>query len=272
MKILLCAPYYSTGSCALFLLKALIELEHQVLIWDYRIMDKPKTWDYDLALVWGTAPIHDRLNKDKKKILLYPDDWTFWKANDPKREISALAPFYDKVYTINVGKEYSSLPMGADPDLHKPINLPKKIKVLFIGTYRSMERYILVQKLKEAFNDDFKYYGNGWGANIGPAYYADFVQTVNSAEVVINEHWNTSPSTKDIEIAACGGLLISDLREGVRLFFPSAPTYTSPEDCIIKAKYYLDHPGEAIELRKQIWQEAQGLLYSAQLSKILTKT
>lgn len=268
MKILLASPYYSEGTCGLFLLKALLQLHHEVTIWDYRIMQSPPNEEYDIALHWGTG-ILEFPKSCKKKILIYPDDWTYWRENAKKRDIETIAPFYDKVFTINMNKDYAWLPMGYDPDLHRPLPCQKQIKVLFIGTNRSMPRYLLIQKLKAAFGQDFQYFGNGWGPEIQPKYYRNFVTLINSAEIIINEHWNTAPSTKDMEIAACGGLLISDNREGVKMLLPSVPVYNTPEEAIAKIKYYLDHKGEAFEIKNRLMKEVQDYSYINQLSKII---
>jgi len=274
MKILLAIPFYSLGTCGLFLLKAVLSLGHVVKVWDYRRSHNPPKGWYDLAICWTTQPIHGKLVHVKKKILLYPDDDNWWAEHDVSRHIDNLKDHYDFVYTLNKIRGFNWLPMGYDPDLHKSMNISHVTYTSFIGTLRDEKRKKFIEDIGRT-GTSIDVYGNNWDIwnSKGPVYYDDFVRVVCSSLLVVNQHYSEiGPSTKDIEIAAIGGgLLISDDCPGVRQALPSVPIYKDVDELVDLIVYYKERPLEAKELADKVKSEALKFSYEKQVKKVIAK-
>lgn len=273
MRVLLAVPYYSLGTCGLFLVKALGELGHHCVIWDYRRMSRPPTVECDVVLAWTTEILNFGVNQQCKKILLYPDDTTFWERTDQSRSIDVVWNSYDRVFTVNKIDGFEWLPLGCDPDLHRKVDVPLKYDVLFIGTLRDPGRKKFIDKFRMSIPESwsFKVFGNNWdiSGSSGPVYYDDFVREVCSASVVLNQHYNLGPSTKDFEIAACGGgSLLSDDVPAVREALPSVLTYSDVGDAVEKCKRLVGGSLLRKELAGRLQGEAYRYSYRKQLARV----
>ena len=265
MKILVAAPFLSLGSCALYIFKALADLGHVPIPWDYRSMLPLNDWEYDFALVWGTDPqIIRHLRGDRPKILWYPDDPYYWSNTERNehRILETMAKVYDRTLTLLPVKGYEWLPAGCDRQIHFS-QAKEREGVVFIGTCNSNLRRQLVYELSKHLK--FPIYGNNWRTDFfkdwdeqtgyddshmdikdQAAYFGQFRMLVDRAKVIIVDHHITGLSTKTFEVAGVGGaLMVMDDKPGNTLMFPSAPTFRSVEECVRLVKYFLDPANEA---------------------------
>ena len=191
-----------------------------------------------------------------------------------------FAPLYDYFFTIQRGGEFQQLldqkgvrnhylPMAADPEIHKPLNLSEAENTEFGSDLSFMgagypNRRVFLQNL---LNDDFKLWGTEWDMNSplagklqrnGARIPADeYVKIFNASKININLHsWMESGivdprgdfvNPRTFEIAACGGFQLCDPRLELPNLFDIGReiiTFDSVEDFHRKKDYYLQHPDE----------------------------
>lgn len=279
LRVLVVIPFFSEGSCGLYVVKALAELGHVPIIWDYRAMQDPPDVDYDVALVWASEPIPDKLRKDRKKVLIYVDDPTWWEQHDASKRVDVLAEHYDFLVTVNrcPGFEDAWMPMGADLDVLRPLDVAddRKVDCVFIGTLRDEDRrdfvFAVAGRLKEK-GLSFRIYGNGWPSGLAspPAYFQIFNMACNYAKTVLNQHFNIGPSTKVFEIAAAGGgVMITDRKDAVLGCLPDVPVYGSVDEAVALIEFYVRDVEARRAKAAALRAAAAAYSYKNQLGRIL---
>lgn len=232
-------------------------------------------------LVFGVAqsPFTKETLEDFRKLAIPTAFWfvedykvlTYWKN---------FAPLYDYFFTIQKGdffrqldllgaKNYHYLPLAADPEIHKPLNLTPQEKeefgsiLSFIGAGYPNRRLFFLYFLK----DNFKLWGTEWdmssplaqklqrnGARISSE---ECVKIFNAASININLHsWMESGGVnpegdfvnpRTFEIAACGAFQLVDNRSELPRLFEIGKeiiTFNNIDDFQQKKQYYLAHPQE----------------------------
>lgn len=266
-RILLASPYitaiYDLGK---LIAKALCSLGHSVVLWDFRLNKEPPRADYDIAIVFKGDKNTPKLLKSPT-VLLFPDDPTY-----PNNTFFYdIAKEYDYVFCSNKVEGFNFLPLGADEDVHRKLSIREKIDVVFIGTCRDA-RIELVKELMTSF-DNFAVFGNGWqevGINAyPPQYFLGLSAICSASKIVVNEHYNLFPDTKDIEVPFIGSALLLADKEGLRELYPNLPIYGDIEQAIRLARHYLDNPVRRGNLVKEMQKQAYEFTYKHQVARIL---
>lgn len=284
-RILLICRYFSLGTTALFVLKNLQQLGHNVFLWDTEIMSSPPEGDYDIALTWTNNIFDFSLVRAKKKVLYYLEDSDYYGQTSSSlgngKKIEEWLPFVDNYFTMNrlPGHESHWLPMGGDEEIHRTLNdFPNDNAVLFVGTARDDNRINFARLLQEELqknNIPLYLMGNGWNESalsMGVRYFDNFNLIVNQFKIVVNLHMGKeSPSDKVHCITACGkALLINDNKEAYRECYPMAPVWDTVPELVEKILYYLQHDTERINLVKEMQSRChQDYCYRRQLERLI---
>lgn len=244
MNILLAVPIFENHwTSGHFWLKAFSQLGHYVCLWDYRLQPDPPNVSYDFAFVH--KGYEDTPSKLKgKKVCIWPD------APERTPNIRALHAQYDAVFMSNDPSASWAyfLPgvIGWDPDIHKPVAVPKTIDTIFFGTATARK-----QEFLRAIRPTMLV-GNGWGSNVSPAYLWDLIHLLSASRVSINVHPNTvGPNGRLFESMACT-FTLTDIVPGVAESIGSELAeklgFRTPEEGRDKVEYYLGREKEREEL------------------------
>lgn len=111
--------------------------------------------------------------------------------------------------------------------------------VIFVGNSRGVRRRAVGWAIEQGL--PLHVYGQGWdgleGNNVqvfGPIDRGEVSDRFNSASVVLGDHWDDMRelgyvSNRVFDVAAAGGLLISDRVDGIDRLLPGVPTFESAE-------------------------------------------
>jgi len=275
MRILLATPYLSWHDSGLLVAKSIVELQHPIFLWDFRTTPVPPPVDYDLAIVCTGGSVDPEMLKHPR-VLIWNDN-TF--RNPVFREI---APLYDRVYTINQDgpdiPNWEWLPMGCDPDVHRPRDIRQQLDVVFIGTANNPKKPTFLRQLTKRFKGRLQLFGNNWdlyGMQAAPPqYFHNFAWTISAAKIALNLHWDLygiGTNRKVHEIAGVGkALLLTDKVKGLNGTYPMAPCFTSVDECLELIQYYLDHDMERNKLVLEMQRRAyEKFTYKRQMQRIL---
>lgn len=271
MAILLATPLFSFyGDAGHFWLKALNQLGHAVVVWDYRLCEYYPAGHYDLTLVLkgeGVEPTSLR----RPAFCYWPD--AFFRDPGIEKKLRQ----YDKVFTpVRPAPDWTEwLPTGFDPDIHRDLGLPHTaVNTIYVGTNNSDYKREMIRAIAPT-----AVYGNGWG-ELGnnahnPVYLHDFVNVANRAKILLDVHHDPQYglNRKLFECCAMGFTLTDQVPGVVDLFGPeladqvSFTTLRQAKELIV---YYLFHP----EKREQLWSRQQKAIqpysYLEAAKKILT--
>lgn len=155
-----------------------------------------------------------------------------------------LVPSYDHVFVAQkdflpkyreVGcPRVHWLPLAHDPALHRPLPLPKRRPIVFVGNpWTGTERGQLIERMRDAV-----------GMEVLWAYQHDMVRIYNESKVVFNRSLGGDLNMRVFEALGCGAFLLTD-RCGnglVELFRPGEDlvVYESAEEAIDLARHYAD--------------------------------
>lgn len=233
----------------LFWFRALSEQGVSVILWDYRLSERPPAdVQADFSLVLKGDDL-DPAVLPGYKICYWPDD--FDRTSGKAR---SLLGGYDKVLTMvrptPDGMEW--VPLGYDPLIHRAAGLSRHIPSLMVGTCtpRKLEYARAIQPALIV--------GNGWdvleGAS-GPAYLHEYVALMNRARVIVNVHRSGSVgiTRRFFEHMACGFTITDDVpgvREVLGDWLSDRVCYSSPENAREMVAYYEIHPDE----REDLWR------------------
>lgn len=246
------------------------------------ILAKVETFEPDMVLAMAQAPLNrqalKRLRRDGVTTAMwFVEDYnlfTYWKA---------FAPLYDIFAVIQKGQLFNDLksigqpnalylPLAAQPDFHKPMELTpveqRKFgsEVSFMGAGYPNRRVAF----RELVSRDFKIWGNEWdgdhvleplvqlkGARVSPE---DCVKIFNATKINLNLHSSVQAdklvtggdfvNPRTFELAACGAFQLVDKRTLMADAFADdeLATFTSMKDLIEKIDYYSANA----EKRKQV--------------------
>ncbi len=225
------------------------------------ILAKVEAFAPDLVLAMAQAPmppsVLKRLRKDGVPTAMwFVEDYrlfTYWRAFAPLYDIFAVIqqePFFSELSAIGA-ENVLYLPLAAQPDFHRPLELAPKEKAAFASDLSFMgagypNRRALFRELTRY---DFKIWGTEWegesalaplvqrnGSRISPE---DSVKIYNSAAINLNLHSSISPDAeikpgdfvnpRTFELAACGAFQLVDRRALLpELFNLAAPNAGNP--------------------------------------------
>ena len=243
------------------------------------VREKPK-----IAIITGGHRIAGSTIEELKELGVLTVLWTIDPPLDFDPVIKA-APLYDHIFCQGTEaielldragiKGAKWLPMGCDPEQHRPVELSDEEKghyandIVFVGSYYP-ERAHLFERLT---GFDFGIWGPGWeqldkksslgghirGAHTKPS---DWVKIYGATKIVLATHYhglgNSFPvyqaSPRIFEAMACGAFVISDDQKDVFSLFKEGEhlvRFTDSDDLVAKVIYYLDHALEREEVARQ---------------------
>jgi spore maturation protein CgeB len=249
-----------------------------------------KALEYKPDLVFGIAqsPFSSECLAEYRKLKIPVAFWfmedfrlfTYWKT---------FAQLYDYFFVIQRGdfppnleqmgvKHHYYLPLAADPEVHKVVELTEKERSEFASelSFLGAGYYNRAQFFLQLLNEDFKIWGTEWEANSplrkvlqrngARISTEDCVKIFNASAINLNLHSSSyhngvNPhgdfvNPRTFEIAACGAFQLIDPRSELPELFQigtEIETFKDIEELRRKKKYYLEHPEE----RKAIAESGQ---------------
>ena len=242
------------------------------------ILAKAETFEPDMVLCMAQAPLNrqalKRLRRDGVTTAMwFVEDsnlFTYWKG---------FAPLYDVFAVIQKGQFLNDLeligqpnglylPLAADPDFHKPVDLSpveqRKFgsEISFMGAGYPNRRVAF----RELVSRDFKIWGNEWdgdhvlapllqlkGTRVTPE---ECVKIFNATKINLNLHSSVQVeelvtcgdfvNPRTFELAACGAFQLVDERSLMAESFAKdeLATFTSITELLEKIDYYSANPAE----------------------------
>jgi spore maturation protein CgeB len=154
------------------------------------------------------------------------------------------------------------LPEGANPEIHRPYDIPKDIDVSFVGQAYGNRPEIIRALIREGIQ--VQAYGPGWPN--GPVSTEEMVRIysrsrINLGFAGIAGHRDTyCLKGRDFEIPMSGGLYLTEHHPELERVYDipeEIVTYSGFDDLLIKIKGLLSHPEKAEEIRKRGFQRAR---------------
>ncbi len=239
---------------------------------------KTETFEPDLVLAMAQAPLSHqalkRLQRDKVATAMwFVEDFrlfTYWQSYAPFYDLFAVIqkdPFLDQLTTLGVANALY-LPLAAQPDFHRPLELSAQDQRLFGSDLSFMGAGYPNRRLafREFTGMDFKIWGNDWeedpvlaplvqrgGARVSSE---DCVKIFNASKINLNLHSSVRVdqlisrgdfvNPRTFEVAACGAFQLVDQRELLpELFGPDElATFTDLRGLKDGIEYFLRHPEE----------------------------
>lgn len=233
----------------------------------------------DLVFLTAQSPMTPDVAQELKRLKIptafwFVEDWqlfTYWQQ---------WAPLYDYFFTIQkdafpaalarIGVNKTMyLPMAADPQVHRPVNLtPEEIAEFGSDVSHIGAGYYNRQAVFSGLSDlDFKLWGNGWedttsirkvlqreGERISVE---ESVKVFSASKININLHSSqfhrgVNPdgdfiNPRTFEIAACGGFQLTDQRSLLPELFETGreiTTFRHESELRDLIEHYLQHPEE----------------------------
>ncbi len=259
--------------------KRLDYLEHAFLqTVSQAILAKVETFEPDLVLAMAQAPLGrqtlKRLRRDGVATAMwFVEDhqvFTYWQAFAPYYDFFAVIqkePFLSRLAGLGV-ENVLYLPMAADPDIHRPLDLSPAERRLygsdlsFVGAGYPNRR----MAFRELFGFDLKIWGSDWDGEIALAPRIQLggrrvgteesVKIFGAAKINLNLHSGLDPAVlvpagdfvnpRTFELAMCGAFqLVSGRQLLPEAFAPDeAAVFTDMNGLKEAAAHYLAHPGE----------------------------
>jgi len=277
MKIFLIGSFDEEHLTAWSVYRPLVELGHDVLIYDYRInffhdikenafvnflllIDK---FNPDLILILKGELFNVRMLTaiNNYKVALWHFDFDY----HAKFQIEKQVPHIDYLFTIcrpwheiYISKRRSNwLPQGNDPIMFFPVepNQEELDDIAFIGTLKP-KKECFVRKFIDA-GMKVSVYGENWQystlKNIwkGPAYCKRFSQAVANSKIIISTidgsglKFDSTTSQRIFRVCGCKGVYLTDHVDGINDFYKEDEeifTYKTHDEAVEKAKELLKNP------------------------------
>lgn len=249
------------------------------------VLAKVETFEPDMVLCMAQAPLNHqalkRLRRDGVTTAMwFVEDFklfTYWKSFAPMYDIFAVIQkeqFFDELAAIGQPNALY-LPLAAQPDFHKPLDLsPVEQRkfgsaVSFMGAGYPNRRIAF----RELVNLDFKIWGSDWdgdhvleplvqlkGARVTPE---ECVKIFNATTINLNLHSSVQAdelvtfgdfvNPRTFELAACGAFQLVDKRKLLPEAFADdeLATFSSMSDLTEKIEYFLKNPDECATYAKK---------------------
>lgn len=246
---------------------------------------KVETFEPDLVLAMAQAPMSRQLLKRLKRDKVATAMWfvedfrlfTYWQAYAPYYDLFCVIqkePFFSQLEAIGQNN-YLYLPLAAEPDTHKPLDLApadKKTygsKISFMGAGYPNRRLAF----RKLIQPGFKIWGTEWEGDPVLAPYVQMdgkrvtpeecAKIFNATDININLHSSVRAdklvsfgdfvNPRTFELAGCGAFQLVDEREYLpELFAPDEmATFTSIEDLKEKIEHFRAHPDQVAEFAQK---------------------
>ncbi|QGY41191.1 glycosyltransferase [Pseudodesulfovibrio cashew] len=243
------------------------------------VLAKVETFEPDLVISMAQAPLNQqalkRLRRDGVATAMwFVEDFrlfTYWKAFAPLYDVFAVIqkqPFFNELEAIGQPNALY-LPLAAQPDFHKPLELSSVEKRKFGSAVSFMGAGYPNRRLafRELINHDLKIWGTEWegdhvlkpfiqmsGARVSPE---DCVKIFNATRINLNLHSSVQAeelvtfgdfiNPRTFELAACGAFQLVDKRSLMPDAFrdDELATFSSMDELKEMIGYFLAHPDEA---------------------------
>jgi len=227
--------------------------------------------DFDLYFRYDHGDYKDDIPEDLQPAVWYVIDTHLKK---PYKKIKKQVKHYDIIFCaqktgvqqlIKDSKvDAHWIPLGCDPGLKK-IDVPKKYDIGFVG--RNADKYDRgrhLPLLQKRFPDSY----------IGQAPSPKIAEIYSSSKIGFNSSILNDVNMRIFEIPACGCFLLTNriANDGLYEIFEEGKhfvTYTSDQDLIQKAEYYLNHEQEREKIAQagyeRVWKD---LTYFHSLQKM----
>jgi spore maturation protein CgeB len=195
----------------------------------------------------------------------------------PYRKIKEQAGHYGFVFCAqktgvkklkkDAGIEAQWIHIACDPEIHKDLNIERRLDIAFVGTEGKKNlRGELLKLLARGYHDSY----------IGRADSRFMSNIYSGAKIGFNYSINDDINMRMFEVLSCGALLITNrLRDdtGFKELFADGKnlvTYGSAGELLSKTEYYLSHDDERTKIAAEGHALAVGrYTYKASLKKML---
>ena len=272
------------------------------------IVAKVETFEPDLVLALAQAPLSiqalKRLKRDKVTTAMwFVEDFrlfTYWQAYAQHYDFFAVIQKDEFLMELQgIGVENALyLPLAAQPDLHKALELSSAERRVFGSDVSFMGAGYPNRRLafRELVRFDFKLWGTEWDGDSVLAPYMqrkgervsseDCVRIFNATKVNINLHSSIQAkelvtggdfvNPRTFEIAACGGFQLVDRRSLLGELFATGTedaelaVFDRIEDLVPRIQHFLAHPDEreAVARRGQV-RVLRDHTYAARMQTLL---
>jgi glycosyltransferase involved in cell wall biosynthesis/2-polyprenyl-3-methyl-5-hydroxy-6-metoxy-1,4-benzoquinol methylase len=193
-------------------------------------------------------------------------DWCREKASDFDLVFAAQRDGAEQLKRTGIASAMW-LPLGCDPDIHRPHAVSKTWDFCFVGNLLGSERTDLIRLLQRRYPRCF----------VGQRYFDEMARTYSEARTVFNRSIRNDVNMRVFEAVGCGSLLLTNdlsnngqdelFRDGVHL-----ATYNSTEELLDKVSYYLLHETVRERIAAAGRTEAHGKhTYRHRMESILAK-
>jgi len=212
----------------------------------------------DYMLVLKGRGIDEKIIKDA------PCKTINWWLDHHKRyvDFEKYYDVYDVVYLCEEGQGYPWMPIGIEPDIHRPIPSSEgkwQSDVVFAGTGH-IRRGKRIYNIMRNMPWNCKIWGNSWNPNIpiwqgGAIYWDKLMKAYTNAKIILNAHYvkGITPNMRCFEAPASGTMMLSDTGKGLEECFKAGKEFV-PYDTEKEAKQliakYLEEEEERIKIGK----------------------
>ncbi|MEF3695851.1 CgeB family protein [Desulfolutivibrio sp.] len=268
------------------------------------VLAKVETFEPDMVLAMAQAPLNrqalKRLRRDGVTTAMwFVEDhqvFTYWQAFAPYYDFFAVIqkePFVSRLAQAGV-ENVLYLPMAADPDIHRPLDLTPAERRLygsdlsFVGAGYPNRR----MAFRELFGFDLKIWGSDWDGEVilAPRIQLggrrvsteESVKVFGATKVNLNLHSGLDPAAltppgdfvnpRTFELAMCGAFQLVSGRELLpEVFAPDeVAVFTDMRGLKEAAAHYLAHPGERAAMAARARARAlRDHTYAARMQSLL---
>ena len=147
------------------------------------------------------------------------------------------------------------MPQGVNPEIFHPYDVPRDIDISFVGQ-KYGQRPRVIAYLRE-HGLDVQAFGSGWGSGEIPVEEMVRIYSRSRISLGIGTMANTTDVVtikgRDFEVPMSGGFYLTQCNPDLEEFYAIGKEivcYTSFDDLVEKARYYLAHPDEAEQIRE----------------------
>jgi len=261
MKKILLISTFQEGAYSHIVRKIFREMGYSVFSFDHRSLNELATRNFEdicamidpdiIFSIKGRGIDPEAIkNAGGKKVLWWLDNITRFTDFEDYIDV------YDKYYVIEEGQGHPWMPIGIDPDIHRPqLTNDEKFKsdLIFVGTGHG-KRVQRVESILRNYPYNVKLWGNNWynlqdkSLWTGNAiYFGDLYKAYTMSSLILNVHYypGITPNMRTIEAPASGTAMLSDTGVGINACLKPDKEYI-PYESVKEARYliykYLEEP------------------------------
>lgn len=229
------------------------------------------------AYLWPSTVV--ALRSTRARVVHYTSEWFEFRRYWYRHFVKSVGLYDAHVLTFPPSRPWLEkrgarrvvmTEFGYDPHLHRPVDLSEAEKskfesdIVFIGHWEPTTERLISTLRKGGIVT--RVFGPGWKRartlsdrqEIRPVYGDDYVKALAGARLCLGalSKWNhnTYSNSRTFEIPAVGGFLLTERTEEHLTYFEEgkeAEFYSSPEELLEKARYYLGHKELRLEVARR---------------------